>query len=204
MVLTEEFAVDASAWKSLCRCAANAIEAFHLDHPEQPGFPLSDLRKNLEAILPFADLFEFLVTDLCRSEFVKVGNTIRRVTHQRALPPALLAATEQLRSSLAAKPFDPPSLKQLVADAISRKALRLLVETGEVVEINQEIAIAAENLKRMTELVHDYIQKKGPATVSQLRQEIGCSRRVIIPVLEHLDGKGVTLRSGDTRTLRKY
>jgi selenocysteine-specific elongation factor len=203
LVLTEEFAVDASAWKSFCRCAANAIEAFHLDHPEQSGFPLSDLRKNLEVILPFSDLFEVLVADLCRSEFVKLGNTIRRLTHLRALPPALLAATEQLRSALAAKPFDPPSLKQLVADAISRKALRLLVETGEVIEINAEIVIAAENWKRMTELVHDYIQKKGPATVSQLRQEIGCSRRVIIPVLEHLDREGVTLRSGDTRTIRK-
>jgi len=57
-------------------------------------------------------------------------------------------------------------------------------------------------LKRMTELIRQYIRNNGPATVSDLRQEVGCSRRIIVPLLERLDRDGVTTRNGDVRTLR--
>jgi len=186
----------------LRRRAADAIDANHRAHPEQAGLSLSDLRTNLETGLPFSDLFEFLVVDLCGNEFVKVGNTIRRMTHRRALPPPLLAAAAKLRTTLAAKPFDPPPLKQLAPDSASQKALRFLIDTGEAVEINAEVVMAAESVQRMTELIRQYIRNNGPATVSKLRQEVGCSRRIIVPSLERLDRDGITLRNGDARTLR--
>jgi selenocysteine-specific elongation factor len=77
-----------------------------------------------------------------------------------------------------------------------------LIETGETVEINAEVVMAAESLKRMTELIRQYIRNNGPATVSELRQDVGCSRRIIVPLLERLDRAGITLRNGDARTLR--
>jgi selenocysteine-specific elongation factor len=202
LVISGDFAVDAAKWKLLLRRAADAIAAHHCAHPEQTGLSLSDLRTNLEADLPFADLFEPLVGDLCRSEFVQVGNAIRRGTHRQVLPPPLQAAAADLRTTLAAKPFDPPSRKQLAPDSISQQALRLLIKTGEAVEINAEVVMAAESLKRMTDLIRQYIRNNGPATVSELRQELMCSRRVIVPLLERLDREGVTLRNGDVRTLR--
>jgi selenocysteine-specific elongation factor len=202
LVLAGDFAIEAAGWKLLCRRAVGAIDANHHTHPEQSGLSLSDLRTNLEASLPFSDLFELLVGELCRSEFVKVGNTIRRMTHRRALPPPLLTEAAKLRTTLAAKPFDPPSLKQLVPDSASQNALRFLIDTGEAVELNAEVVMAAESLKRMTDLIRQFIRDNGRATVSQLRQEVGCSRRIIVPLLERLDRDGVTMRNGDTRTLR--
>ena len=38
--------------------------------------------------------------------------------------------------------------------------------------------------------------------MSELRQALGSSRRVVVPLLEHLDRTFVTLRQGDKRTLR--
>jgi len=202
LVLAGGFAIDAAWWQMVCRRAADAIEASHRAHPEQSGLSLSDLRTNLEADLPFSDLFESVVSDLSRTEFVKVGNTIRRVMHRRALPSSLLAAAAKLRTALAAKPFDPPSRKQLAPDSVSQQALRFLVDTGEVVAISAEVVLASDSLKHMTNLISQYIRNNGAATVTLLRQELGCSRRVIVPLLEQLDRDGVTLRNGDTRTLR--
>src|SRR6202790_2528494 len=202
LVLVADFAVDAAGWQMVYRRAADAIDASHRAHPEQSGLSLSELRTNLEADLPFSDLFESVVSDLCRNEFIKVGNTIRRVTHQRALPPPLMAAAAKLRTTLAAKPFDPPSRKQLEPDSASQQALRFLIETGEAVEINAEVVLASDSLKRMTNLISQFIWNKGAATVIQLRQDLGCSRRVIVPLLERLDRDGVTQRDGDIRKLR--
>ncbi len=202
VVRAGDFAVDAAKWQPLRQQAADAIDTRHRAHPEQSGLSLSDLRASLEADLPFTDLFEPLVADLCRSEFVQDGSAIRRVKHRPALPPPLQAAATKLRATLQNQPFDPPSRKQLAPDSVSQQALRFLIETREAVEINAEVVMAAGSLRRATELIRQYIREHGPATVSQLRQELGCSRRVVVPLLERLDRNGITLRNGDARTLR--
>ena len=103
---------------------------------------------------------------------------------------------------LAAKPLDPPSRKDLAPDAGSQQALRFLIETGEVAEINVEIVMSSESLKRASAMIREFIGAKGPATTSDLPQMLGNSRRVAIPLLERLDRDGVTLRQGDKRSLR--
>jgi len=59
-----------------------------------------------------------------------------------------------------------------------------------------------ENFERMKSAVADFISKKGPATVSELRQALESSRRIMVPFLERLDREGFTRRVGDRRSLR--
>ena len=103
---------------------------------------------------------------------------------------------------IAAKPLDPPSRKDLAPDTASQQALRYLVQSGELVEINVEIVMGAEAVKQAAAIVRDFIRKHGPATTSDLRQMLGNSRRVAIPLLERMDRDGITLRQGDKRALR--
>jgi selenocysteine-specific elongation factor len=202
VVLAGDFVVDAVRWQALGRRANDAIDARHRAHPEQSGLPLTDLRAALGDELPVAELLDDVVADLCARGFVRVGAAIRRASHLPALPPQLQAAGAKIRAMLAVKPLDPPSRKDLAPDVGSQQALRFLIETGEVVEINAEIAMAAESVKQATESIRRFIRERGPVTTSELRQMLGNSRRVAIPLLERLDRDGVTLRQGDKRSLR--
>jgi hypothetical protein len=143
----------------------NSVEGTKCQFPSY-GFVRED-----SVNLPFHDLFEFLVGDLYRGEFVQVGNAIRRVTHRPLLPSELQAAATKLRALLAAKLFNPPSRKQLAPNSVSQPALRFLIQTGEVAEINAEVVVAAESLNHTTELIRQYIQEDGPATVSELHSK---------------------------------
>ena len=203
LVAAGDFVCDAAAWQALGRQAAQAIDAAHQEHPEQLGLPLADLRATLEAELPFDELFDSLVAGLCEREFVRVGSVIRRPAHRPALPEPLQAAGAKLGQALAAKPLEPPSRKELTPDALSQRALRFLIETGEVVEINAELVMAARSVAQATETVRKFISEHGPSTVSDLRQALGSSRRVVVPLLEYLDRTFVTLRQGDKRSLRR-
>jgi hypothetical protein len=49
-----------------------------------------------------------------------------------------------------------------------------------------------------------FISEHQSATVSQLRQELQSSRRIIVPFLEKLDRDGVTQRVADRRRLKRY
>jgi hypothetical protein len=54
----------------------------------------------------------------------------------------------------------------------------------------------------MKEAIVGRIREKGPATVSDLRQLLGTTRRIMMPLLDRLDRDAVTVRQGDVRILR--
>jgi len=197
---------DAATWQATASKATAAIDAAHRAHPEHLGLPLADLRTVLEGDLPPAvldDISDAVVARLCEGEFVRVGSVVRRAAHRPALPEPLQGAGAKLVRALAAKPFDPPSRKDLTPDAVSQRALRFLIETGEVVEINAELVMAAQGVAQASDVIQKFIRDHGPATVSDLRQALGSSRRVVVPLLEYLDRTFVTLRQGDKRALRR-
>ena len=205
LVRVGDIVCDAAKWQAIERKAVEAIDAAHRAHPERLGFPLAELRTVLEGELPAAlvdDMVDAVVARLCEGEFVREGSVIRRAAHRPALPEPLQAAGAKLVHTLAAKPFDPPSRKDLTPDALSQRALRFLIETGEVVEINTELVMAAQGVRQATDVIQKFIRARGPATVSDLRQALGSSRRVVVPLLEYLDRTFVTLRQGDKRALR--
>ena len=201
IVLRGEVVAEADKWRDLQQRATASIVDAHRTNPERRGMNLNDLRK----ALPICDDEEFdaLISDLCANDFVRDGSTISRVSHRATLPGELQTAAQTVRTILKAKPFDPPGRKDLPQDRHSQQALRFLIEQGEVVEISNEIVLFRDATDKMRDLALNLISTHGPATASQLRQEIGTSRRIIIPFLEYLDRCGITQRVGDSRQLRK-
>jgi selenocysteine-specific elongation factor len=108
----------------------------------------------------------------------------------------------RIREALAGQPFDPPSRKAIESDPQARQVMRFLIENGDVTELALDVALLRESFERMKLQVTEFISKNGPATVSELRQALGSSRRIMVPLLERLDRDGVTTRVGDKRCLR--
>ncbi len=197
------FAADAAWWKAVRQRASGLVDAWHHTHPEKTGLPLDRLRSGLGREFPFPALLDALVAALVENGgCVRAGNALRRASHRPALPPALHASGERIRAALAARPLEPPSVRELAPDAAAQQALRFLRETGEIVELSAELVLAAESFQRVRAAVVRYLRSEGSGTASELRQMLGTTRRVMIPVLEHLDREGVTRREGDRRTLR--
>jgi selenocysteine-specific elongation factor len=194
--------VVAASWAAGCRRAAQLIDEVHRDHPERQGLSLTDLRNTITKEYPFDDLFDALIASLGEQGFTRFGSIIQRAGHRAQLPEPLRAAGETLRRGLTARPLEPPSRKELTPDAASQRALKFLIESGEVVEVSAELVLSAPAVAQAMTQVKAHIAKHGPATVSELRQVLGSSRRVVVPLLEYLDRTFITLRQGDKRALR--
>jgi selenocysteine-specific elongation factor len=199
--LSENVGAKMLVWQESRGRASKIIDAAHKAHPERRGLELNELRAELNS-LP-KEVFDALIADLCRVEFVRAGSTISKRAHRAALPPELKPAADKIRDALAAKPFDPPDRKVVANDHHLQQAIRFLIEQGEIVEINAEIILLRESVDQMQSTVSDFISANGPSTASQLREKIGTSRRIIIPLLEYFDRIGVTQRVGDLRRLRE-
>jgi selenocysteine-specific elongation factor len=197
--LTENVGAKMLLWLEFHTRAGQLIDAAHKTHPERRGMELNELRTEFGSLPPA--VFDELIVDLFRGDFVRAGSAIAKRSHRASLPPELKTAADKIRAALTTKPFDPPSRKEFLKSEQNRKALRFLIENGEIIEVSDELVLSRHSLDKMQAAIADFISSHGAATASQLRETIGTSRRVIIPVLEYFDRKGVTRRVGDERVL---
>jgi selenocysteine-specific elongation factor len=194
--------INTADWASLRDSAISATDSWHQAHPEQAGIPLAELRSRLNSDLPGPEMWDALIADLQRTGFPQIGSVLKRSTHRPALPLNRLPAAARIRAALAAKPLEPPSRKELAPDAAAREALAFLLRASEVIELSPEILLSAPTFARANQAIRQFLVQHGPATVSELRQALGTSRRVMLPLLEKLDRDGTTIREGDKRRLK--
>jgi selenocysteine-specific elongation factor len=199
IIVSQHIAADCEFWRKLRAQAIGVIDAAHKESPERAGIDLGGLRSALRVQEP--EVLESLVADLCRGDFVRNGSVIARISHRPTLPVEVQPVEKRIREALTGTPFDPPSRKAIESDPQARQVVRFLIENGDVTELALDVVLLHESFERMKSQVTEFISKNGPATVSQLRQALGSSRRVMVPLLERLDREGITRRAGDKRML---
>jgi selenocysteine-specific elongation factor len=199
IVLCEEIAGDREFWQTLRSQAIALIDDAHKRSPERLGLELTELRAALRD--QPQNVFDALVAELCTDDFVRKGSAIARTSHRPLLSAELRPVEAKIRQALSQKPFDPPSRREIESDRGARDVLRFLIESGEVIEVGPDAVLPRENLERVKARIAEFISRNGPATVSELRQTLGSSRRIMVPLLERLDRDGVTRRVGDRRVL---
>lgn len=199
IVLRQHIAADREFWRRLLAQAVSLIDEAHSQSPDRAGIDLNDLRSALHIQQP--GIIEALLADLCDGDFIRKGSVVARASHRPALRGQLKFVEKRIRESLVKNPFDPPPRRAVESDSQAQQVVRFLVESSELIEIAPDVVLLRENLERMKSQVAKFISENGPATVSQLRQALGSSRRVMVPLLERLDRDGVTRRVGDKRML---
>jgi len=199
IVLDEEIAADGEFWQKLRSQAIASIDDAHKQNPERTGLDLNELRTSLRD--QPEDVLEALIAELCAAGFVRKGSAIARTTHLPVLPAELQPVERKIHEALSQKPFDPPPRREIEMDRDAEHVLRFLIESGGVIEVNSDAVLLREDFDRMKSQITEFISKNGPATVSELRQALGSSRRIMVPLLERLDRDGVTRRVGDKRML---
>jgi len=72
---------------------------------------------------------------------------------------------------------------------------------GALVRIGDDVYRRSQ-LERAKALAAEVIAKNGAATMAQLRDALGSSRKYALPLMEYFDSSGFTIRDGDLRRLR--
>ncbi len=203
LVATDGWLLERPWWNDISEVAGRRIQTIHEKHPERPGLDLSELRSFMKKRLPDPKLFDALVEGLAAEGYVRSGTIIRAAAHAPQLPPELRAAGDKIRKALDANPLEPPSPKELAKSTAETTALKFLLETGEAIQLDEKAILLSTHYATATTAVQAHIRNHGPSTAADLRGALGTTRRILIPLLEHLDRQGVTVRQGDLRALTK-
>ena len=82
-----------------------------------------------------------------------------------------------------------------------KEVLHFLIYSGQVVDVASGFFLPREDFEKLAGEVKGLILKEGKTTAGRVRDVLGSSRKLVIPLLEKLDTLGITCRVGDERVL---
>ena len=80
-----------------------------------------------------------------------------------------------------------------------RQLVQYAVQTGALVRIGEGVLLHAVCWERAVERLRGALAGRRSLTVAEIRDLLGTTRKFAVPICEHLDGSGLTRRSGDQR-----
>ncbi|GAA4574413.1 selenocysteine-specific translation elongation factor [Planotetraspora kaengkrachanensis] len=178
---------DPAHWSSLGERLAEAVRRHGDDHPLEPGMPLEAARHELE--LPDRRL----VTALIHPPLKTVGGRIVSGP-SGGLPATVAGAVRRLAAELSERPFLAPEAGHLTALGLGPRELAAAVRAGALLRVADGIVLLPGADARAAAVLAALPQ---PFTVSQAKIALSTSRRVAVPLLEHLDRRGFTERVDD-------
>ncbi|TDB95489.1 selenocysteine-specific translation elongation factor [Nonomuraea longispora] len=178
-----EWYADPDHWKELGRRLAEEARRYAAGHPLEPAMPVEAARHRLG--LPDRRL----VTSLVRPPLALHGGRI--VAGPAGLPEPVARAVERLRRDLAARPFQAPDAGRLAELGLGPRELAAAERAGSLLRVAEGIVLLPGADARAAAVLSRLPQ---PFTVSQARHALGTTRRVVVPLLEHLDRAGLTER----------
>ena len=105
----------------------------------------------------------------------------------------------ELERRLRDEPFAAPEAEDLTRLGLGPKELAAAERAGRVLRLQSGVVLLPTAPRRAQDIVAGLEQ---PFTLSAARKALGTTRRVAIPLLEHLDSIGVTRLVDGQRTVR--
>ncbi|MFH1942050.1 MAG: SelB C-terminal domain-containing protein [bacterium] len=189
----------------LKRQIVDILEMFHHENPLRIHMSGAELLSRIRRPVD-RSLFDELIQTLKEEGIMSVhGNRIQRKGHTARLTPALQALKERIEKKLLEDPFNPPSEKLLIQEMgdEAKHILTFMTESGDLVRLEGGIFLHKKAMDQAEQKIRDYLKAKGQATVSDLKQHLGTTRKYAVPLLFYLDNIGLTERDGDFRKLNE-
>jgi selenocysteine-specific elongation factor len=219
-----EWLADPVAWAALRRQLADAVAAHASRDPLAVGVPPEAARAALG--LPDRSLVEALTrlpaADETQPRILLADGYLRLVAEeeqpsasrppepstprpsepstQRPPPPSLpayiVAGVRAVLTDLAAAPFLAPEAGRLRELGLDARAIATAARAGLLLRVSDQIVLAPDAEAQAARVLAGLPQ---PFTTAEARQALGTTRRVAIPLLEHLDRARITQRLPDDR-----
>jgi selenocysteine-specific elongation factor len=186
--------VDPAVLAQRADLLAAAVAQHTAANPLEPGMPLETARR-LTA-MPDARLVELLLD----SRLTLADGRVHLSGPATGLPDAVRSAIAELRAELTQRPFAAPEAHRLAELGLGAKQLAAAVRAGELFKVADGIYLAPGADDAAIERLRSL---PSPFALSQARQALDTTRRVTVPLMEHLARHGATRRLPDgTHELR--
>ena len=199
LIILEDVVIASSQFSEFKESIVAALSAYHQTHPLKRGMPREELKSRLKQS---PHLFTLVIRKLAKENvLIEAAKWTALPGHLVRFSPFQQVKVDALMERFSLAPYNPPSVKECKTQA-DEDIYSALLESGALVAVSNEVVFRKSDYEQMVEKIRIYIQQKDQASLGEIRDLFNTSRRIIQPLLEHLDAAGVTIRTGDYRKLR--
>lgn len=183
-----------------------AVDAFHAAYPLHPGLDREELRRSLPPRAHPA-VGEWALDGLLGEGVLEArGSVVARAGYEPRLTDAQHEARERLRMLIEEGGLAPPAIGELPEDLRDhpdlRGLLRLLEDEGAIVPIaGGEFYFSRAALDQAANAIREGLRGSEGLGPADFRSVLPVSRKFLIPLLEHFDQTGVTVRRPEGRAV---
>lgn len=197
------FNSDGNTWyysrgQELVAQLAAILAQWHKDNPLRQGMPREEVRTRLLPDLSSRGFTGLLEQALPGTGIEVRGQELALAEHKIELSPEQRELREKVLTALGENLFAPPEREELNKLGKIGPVLSLLQQEGEVVQISGMV-FAQKAVEEAVHHLRRHFQAEPQLTLAQFRDYLGTSRKYALPLLEYLDGAGMTRRRGDVR-----
>jgi selenocysteine-specific elongation factor len=192
----------------LKRFSLDYLKEFHQKNPLQAGAMKEELKSKLP---PQVDprLFNHLLSILIGEKKIALEKeAVRLSSHTISLKEEEKDLRKKIVVLFSRTRLQPPTVKETLAElGVSegelKPVLQLLTKENVLVKVKDDLYFHRQALEELEGKVVDFLRQNKEMTPPQFKDLSQVSRKFAIPLLEHFDGKKLTMRIGDKRVLRK-
>lgn len=197
------FVADGETWYLSCREELAArfqdlLSRWHAANPLRQGMPREEVRARLLPELSSRGFAALLEQALPGTDIEIRGQELALASHQVQLNEEQRRLRDKLMTLLRENPFSPPERQELDGLGDLEPVLKFLQSQGELVQAGG-LVFAREAVDGAIAILRSHFAKEPQLTLAQFRDYLGTSRKYALPLLEYLDGAGITRRRGDVR-----
>lgn len=185
--------------------ALECVGGFHKHSPESPGMPPDDLQQALGLEKPvFVGLMGMM---LHGGRLTERNGLLALPKHSAVFQGDDARYAEAVEAMFLARPFQPPSLDELVehtgADrATLERITTVLRQHKRLVRVEGGLLFHRDAVEQARQILLDFFGREGRLESVKFKYLLDTTRKFAIPLLDHFDSAGVTRRVGNTRYLR--
>lgn len=199
--------VAAAPFADLCAACLKRAGELHDQDPLRPGHAPSALAAGWGAGLSprlVQNVFSALLAD---GRLESTGEALRLPGRGAEMDADTKELSERLLALYAGAGIAPPTMLEVCAALAADEkaiapALRVLADSGKIEKVAPGLYYAARALEDIRTRVATWFADHDDLTVADMKAITGLSRKFLIPLLEYLDQKRITVRIGDKRQFR--
>lgn len=180
-----------------------SLNNYHEKYPIRLGMPKEELRNKLFDQIKnklFDEILEKYSNIIIKGKYIYLDSfEVKYNLQQKQI-------IEDIFNSLNNEPFKPTTMPEIIKKHAKEKHLKdmisNLVETDQLVRMNDTVYLSKESFDLALAKIKGLFETSDRVVLSDCRDVLGTSRKYIVPIMEYLDGKGITKRVGDERMLR--
>jgi selenocysteine-specific elongation factor len=188
-------------WDDARAAITRDVEAFVTRYPARFGIPKGELKSGLKRAMDAA-LFDVAFASLEAAGRLALRSERVRPADRPWQPPAdVAAALERVEGELEGAGLSVPEAAhwQGKLGPAGPEVLGLGTFLGRLVRVSQELIYTTRQLDQLRAKLVEHFRRKPTLSVTDFKELSGVSRKYAVPLLEHADRSGWTVRAGDER-----